>query len=120
MIIIGAFITSLLIFLLFVPYHRRRGSSLGALLLFFFILFLAGIATPFWIVPFGPIYWGISWLPLFFMILIFALLFSARPSYQNPKKESDTADEAAAFSIGIFFWILLCLLIGAILWGVFR
>src|SRR5258706_3315755 len=99
MSIFGVFILALLISLLFAPGYRR--GSYSPLLIFFFILFLAGIASQYWITPFGPVWLGISWMPLLFIILIFAFLFAAPSPYErkNISKTEKQAVSAVAIAL---------------------
>jgi len=119
MLFFSSLLLALLISLLFLPSYKRRGFPLGLLAMFFMILFLVGLATQLWIVPFGPTYWGVSWFPLLFMLVIFTLLFAAPSPYQHrpPKVSQAEKEETAAVSISLFIWILLIVLLVAIVIG---
>jgi len=120
--IVVAFILALLIALLISPSHRNKGASITSLVIFFFILFMAGVAAQYWIVPFGPSLWGVAWIPLIFIILIFTFLFAASPYQRSTTKAGEKAEEisTAGEAISIFVWLLLCLLIVAVIIGFYR
>ena len=122
MSILGALILALLISLLFSPGYRR--GAYAPLLIFFFILFMAGIASQYWIPPFGPVWYGVSWIPMLFIILIFTLLFAAPSPYER-RSITKTNDEKQAAStasaaISIYVWLIFIILFIAILVGHFR
>lgn len=119
----------------------RRGPY-GAFWAFLLILFLAGLAGRFWITPAGPVVWGFAWLPLIFWVFIIALLIGAATPTEDEEVDpardqerivsrtdatrsardrriaEDRAESAGALAVfGIFFWILLLLLIIAIIAG---
>ena len=120
MSIFAAFILALIISLLFAPGYRR--GSFAPLIIFFFVLFMAGMASQYWIIPFGPMWWGISWMPLLFIILIFTFLFAAPSPYErrNISKTNDEkqAASAAVAAISIYIWLLFTILFIAIIVGV--
>lgn len=117
--ILSAFIIALAISFLFAG---SRKDSISALFIFFFVLFFAGLASMFWIVPFGPMMWGVSWLPMLFFILIVASLFSAPPPRQRKIKADEKAEEAAssAAAMSVFIWLLFFLLLVAVIVGFYR
>jgi hypothetical protein len=112
--ILGAFIISLVIALLFVPF--RKDGPAAPLIVFFLILFMAALAANYWVVPFGPIMWGVSWLRILFVVLIFALLFSVVPPVRASSRK-DAQDAAGAAAISVFVWMLWLLLLVAIIAG---
>ena len=71
---------------------------------------MAGIASQYWITPFGPVLYGISWMPLLFIILIFTFLFAAPSPYErrNISKTNDEkqAASAAVAAMSIYLWLL--------------
>jgi hypothetical protein len=117
MSIFAAFILALLIALLFAPGYRS--GSYGPLVLFFFLLFMAGVASQFWLIPFGPVWWGVSWLPLLFIMLIFSFLFAAPSPYDRTRITKADGDVAAAAAISVFLWIIFSILLVAIIIGLF-
>lgn len=118
MSILAAFLIAVLISALFYPGYSNRGSYMP-ILIFFIVLFLSGIATQYWIVPFGPVVWGISWLPLLFVVVLISFLFAAPSSYQRGST-AKAAGEVAAVAIGLFVWILIFMLLVAVFAGLLR
>jgi hypothetical protein len=108
----------------------------GSLWTFLLVLILVGVAAAIWIPPIGPYYLDIAWIPIVFVIFMFALLLAAatptnrdKNRYQKqhtaeeaspyPKKNSDGTDLATSTVVGGFFWILLILMLIVILVGIF-
>ncbi len=124
MLVIAAFIFALLVAFIFSS-GKSYSRSFGTIVIFFLILFLAGIAGGVWIVPFGPVLWGVAWMPVLFIILIFAFLFAVPSPYAekralavHPAKENEenkVSQEAKALSI--FVWLILAFLVVAIFIG---
>ena len=127
MILLIAFVLALVISLIFSPSLRDKDSSTAPVIVMFVILLLAGIAAPYWVVPFGPLVWGIAWMPLVITVLIFSFLLAAPSPYKsrryrnkingNKVNEEEVAETAA---ISIFAWILFVLLSIAALVGYLR
>ncbi|MFW6222112.1 MAG: hypothetical protein ACOC3T_00725 [Bacteroidota bacterium] len=106
----------------------------GTFWTFLLVLILAGLVAEAWITPFGPVYYGIAWVPTLFVIILFALLLAAAtPSRREEHiiEEKETrlppgesrrareAGEATAAVVGIFFWFLIIFLFVAAFWGLF-
>jgi hypothetical protein len=123
MSIIAALALALLISMLFSMTYGKRNRKWTPVIYLFFILFMAGIAGQYWIVPMGPSFYGIYWVPLFFIVTIFALLFTA-PFHSkrkiNPGEGDPAASDTASISINAFTWLLVILLMVAILFGIYR
>ena len=118
MSIFAAFIIALLFSLLFSSGYRK-GGSIVPLGMFFLILFMATLAGHHWIIPFGPILWGVAWLPLIFIGIISALLFLA-PSPRTKIRAADVKAEDAyseVTGISIFIWILFIVFLIAVIAG---
>jgi hypothetical protein len=116
MSILTVFIIALIISLLFAPGYRQ--GSFSPLLLFFFVLFLGGLAGHYWIIPFGPVWWGVSWMPLLFIMLLFLFLLSASSPYDSYRSKANKSVEASASAaVGLFVWMLLILLFVAVIIG---
>jgi hypothetical protein len=115
MSILAAFTLALLIALLFAPGYRK--GSYGPIVIFFFILFLAGIASQFWIIPIGPVWWGVSWLPLLFVMLLFTFLFAAPSPYERERATKVNGEQAAVAVVSVFIWLFVSLLFIAIIIG---
>jgi hypothetical protein len=102
----------------------RRQSWGGGLIVFFLILFLATWAGGVWITPFGPLWFGISWLPFLFVGLVIALLLTAtiRPNHVRPRRRGGVemptrSDTEAVAALDVFMWVLIGGLLIAILAG---
>jgi hypothetical protein len=119
-IIPAALVVTLILTLLFSAFSKR---PLSGLWLFFLLIFLATWSGQLWIRPFGPVYWGISWIPLFIIALFFyVLIIALLPPPPPPKPSSDVkaAEEAPFIALGIFLWIILILLAISIVFGYYR
>lgn len=117
--LLGALVLAILVALLFSPYKRR--DSIMPLVIFFLVLFFSGLAAQFWVVPFGPVIWGVYWLPVIFIVLMFALLLSAPPAHRRPApaKENSVTDPAVT-AMSVFIWILLLVLAVAVIVGFYN
>jgi hypothetical protein len=118
----AVFLLALLISLLFLPLYKSKGLSTIPLLLFFVILFIAGLSSRFRIVPFGPVLWGVSWLPPLLILIVFAFLFAIPSLYQHATKAHDKNDEAEnnLITTNIFVWFLLGILLIALAIGYYN
>lgn len=104
----------------------RAVGPYGSFWIFTLILILAGWAAAAWIRPFGPEYWNISWVPVLFVILLFALLLAAltpKPQEKEiiekeriPEKQQEDA-AAALFTMSFFFWAFIVFLVAAVIAG---
>ncbi|HYG52591.1 MAG TPA: hypothetical protein VD905_16885 [Flavobacteriales bacterium] len=115
MILLAAFLISLVISLVFFPIGYK-GSPFGAIALFFGILFLAVLASGFWIVPFGPALWGVYWLPLAITGIFFAFLLLLPPPTRSVTRKENVSEETT-MAISGFVWILLIGLFIAVVAG---
>ena len=114
-IITAALVITLVITILFAIFSRKSKRSLA---LFFIIIFLATWSGQLWIMPFGPVTLGITWVsllvvPLFFAFFIFALIPSV------PLSPDETEDQPYKI-FGAFSLIMLALLIISIVFGYYR
>lgn len=96
MSILAAFFIALFVSALFSSPYWSKGASMAPLAIFLFVLFLAGIAGGYWIVPFGPVMWGVEWLPLLSIIFVVAILFSAPPPHHRTIATSGEKTEMGA------------------------
>jgi hypothetical protein len=121
--IVAALVMALIITLFFSGVLKHKGPW-GAIWLVFITIFLASWAGYLWINPFGPMVMGVSVMPIFAVGLIFAFILAAVtvPTQRTVKnltiKEDVPSDTKIA--IGIFFWIVLILLVIAIVTGYIR
>ncbi|MGZ3900630.1 MAG: hypothetical protein ACXVNM_04385 [Bacteroidia bacterium] len=121
--IVAAFLMALIITVFFSGVLKHSGPW-DAIWLVFITIFLASWAGYLWINPFGPMVMGVSIMPIFVVGLIFAFILAAVtvPKRRVVKdleiKEDIPSDTKVA--IGIFFWIVLILLVVAIVTGYWR
>lgn len=97
-------------------------NSTGSLVLFFFLIFMSILASYFWVMPFGPLLWGVAWLPLFSVGIICAL-FLMIPAPKVTKKINGARVEdfsTTETAISIFVWISLFVLVMAVIAGMFK
>ncbi len=105
---------------------ERPGAPGGpaSVLFLFAIIFLATWAGGVWLVPFGPIMWGVAWLPFVAVALFVALLVAAlvpprrrrATVTEEQKMEKRAGDEAEAVLTG-FFWVFVLALVAAVIIG---
>ncbi len=117
-------IAALIFTFIFSGFFRGRGPGpLGGLFLFFIIIFLTTWSGQLWINPISPQYFGVDWILLIFTAIVFSLLMIALSApLAAPPKSSDpaTPEKEAGVAIGVFFWVLLILLVIAIIGGHFH
>lgn len=125
--IIAALAVAFLLTILFSVLLRNKGPW-GGLWVVFIIIFLASWAANLWISPIGPQVAGVSFVPLIIVGLIIAVILAAvsRPVTRNksPKIEAEQQEppkEAVnAVTVGVFYWVLLVILIFTIIGGYYR
>jgi len=114
--VIAALIITIIITVFFSVFSKR---PLTGLVLFFLVIFLATWSGQIWITPFGPITWGIAWAPLILVSLFFSfLIFALAPPI--PTKVENGNEQPAFIALGLFFWLILILLLLAIIVGYYR
>ena len=115
--IVLAFLFGLILALLF-SYGFGRPGPFGGFMWFFLVVFLAAWAIGVWAEPVGPVMWDIAWVPILFGALFVALLLAAVPPLPGRPVEA-TAPEAvgATAALGLFFWLMLGLLVISILFA---
>jgi hypothetical protein len=108
-------------------YHVFKYSGpWGSFWTFILILILAGLASAAWVRPIGPTYWNISWIPVLFVIVLFALLLAA--ASPPPRRKRDILEKeqiptsshlgAAVVTVSFLFWIFIIFLFAAAIWGI--
>ena len=114
LIAIGALFIGVIFYYVF-----KSSGPWGSFWSFLLILILAGIAANAWITPVGPYYQGVTWFPVLFVILLFALLIAAAtpPRRTRIEAEVEEPEEPAAVALGGFFWVLMIFLLIAAVWG---
>lgn len=134
--ILGTILVAILISALFYYAFNARGPW-GSFWSFFLVLLLIIWAASLWVRPIGPVYWGVAWIPLFFVGLLFALLLAAIPTSDtrdviredeiaeaererqvNPTEAERRRDiNRTAATISGTFWILMVVLLLVIIVG---
>lgn len=116
-----ALILALLVALFFGPVLGRRGPW-GSIFLVFLVVFLGALAAALWVEPTGPEVMGISWIPMFFVALLLALLLASSTPAGEVTERPDAAEEEQRTrqlaALGIFFWGLLLSLAAVVALGV--
>jgi hypothetical protein len=124
MIILAALVTAVFVSALFSLVFGARESSGMPVLLVFLILLFAGLAAQYWITPFGPLVWGISWLPLVTTVIVIGLLLATPSPYGKRKvrlaNEVEKEGTGAVVAVSIFMWILLFVLAAIAIVGYIR
>jgi hypothetical protein len=115
--IIIAFIVGALFYYIF-----KSTGPWGTFWSFMVILILAALAGSFWVNPVGPVFLNVAWIPVFFVVFVFALLMAAASPPAKNKKDAyaesrPSEDEAGALAIGGFFWILMSIMLIIALMG---
>jgi hypothetical protein len=119
-----ALVVAILLSLTLFSVMKRRGPGPGNGLLFFFVIFLLfAWAGGIWMLPYGPMIWGTAGfgfllVPLLLLLVIAALLPSAKPrtarGLVEQAENERAAEDAAAITLGAFFWATLILLVALI------
>jgi len=118
-IIPAAILITFIITIIFSLISKRPFSGLW---FFFLIIFLITWSGHLWITPFGPIVLGLAWGPLFLVSLFFSFLILTivPPIPINKKNELKNAEDGPLIAMGMFFWIIIVLLILSIVFGYYR
>lgn len=121
--LVCALFIGLILTVLFTGGLPRRASWVN-FWFFFIIVALAAWAGGVWITPIGASRWGVYWLSFLIVGLIFALVLASslprRPPQSRREAIKQTLDVAKgekqpAAVLGIFFWILVAVLLVAII-----
>lgn len=128
--ILSVVLFAILISALFYYALKVRGPW-GNFWVFFLILVLSIWAASLWIRPIGPTIYGVSWVPLFFIGLLIAILLAAIPTSQTRPQEKieqkRPVDESkmkksrdldrSEVSLGWVFWLFVAILLIIIIVG---
>jgi hypothetical protein len=112
---------TLLFVVLFAILFQYRGPW-NSVLWFFVVVLLATWAGGVWLTPVGPAVGGFYWMPFLMAGLIVSLLLAAATIPAKEESTVELVDEkarrrqrwAVGTALGIFFWVLMLLLAGAI------
>lgn len=132
--IFGTILVAILISALFYYAFNARGPW-GSFWSFFLVILLIIWAASLWVRPIGPVYWGVAWIPLFLVGLVFALLLAAIPTSDTGKEsrrgemidEEMPVDRAevnrrqdlnrTAATVSGLFWLFMVILLLVIIIG---
>ena len=125
--IIAALAVAFILTILFSVLLKNKGPW-GGLWVVFIIIFLASWAGHLWISPIGPLVGNVSIVPIVIVGIIIAVILAAvsRPTIRNkpPKIEAEWQEppkEAVnAVTVGVFYWVLLVILIFTIIGGYYK
>jgi hypothetical protein len=92
---------------------------------FFMVIFLFSWGGRFWVPPFGPLGWGVAWMPILAMGIFMALLLTAvtprdrrhkargwaKPANAAAAKKMAATEKAIETSFDIFFWMLIVVMV---------
>lgn len=97
---------------------RRSSPWLTGLMVFLLIL-VAVWAAGVWFRPAGPTLWNVYWAPFLWVGLFIAFLLAAATPSRPPRSPEaadapPTAPATSAMALGVFFWLLLVLLLAAV------
>ncbi|MFW6365262.1 MAG: hypothetical protein ACOC2H_02170 [Spirochaetota bacterium] len=105
------------------PWMWPWGGLWAGFITFFLVIFLASWAGGLWMTPFGPVLFGVYWLPFLLVGTFVALILGAHPK-QPPRTRSEAVqqardEQAAERTIDIFFWGIILILVISIIVGYF-
>ena len=87
----------------------------GSLLWFFLVVSLFAWAGGVWLVPFGPMFWGIGWLPIIIMGFLVSLILTAAsprtPRWRRASKEEVTSEAGTRAVVDVIFWVVIIFLL---------
>ena len=98
------------------PKSEQSGMGCTWMLFLFFLLFLPTWGVGLWTRPIGPELWGIRILNYLFIALIFTVLIAAINTAVGEKADEDTPGLRL---LKVFLGIFLCLMVLAIIGGLF-
>ena len=114
----------------------RRIGAWPIFVIFFLPVLLGSWAGALWLVPAGPVLWGVYWVPILCVGLATALILAsfiprgtrssvdpphpAPPRAAQPENIENTSDRHVAFEVGTIFWVALIFFILLLLGGFFR
>lgn len=104
----------------------KRKGPWGSFWSFFVVLVLAMVVAALWLTNVGPTWWGIAWVPIFFVGVLFALLLASATPRQRQRSAADDEFQGdqpknnAVIALGWLFWLMIILFIGLIAAGAMR
>ncbi|QSE95895.1 hypothetical protein [Fulvivirga lutea] len=98
--------------------HGPWGSYWPSFLLTFLFIWVVSL----WTEPVGPVYYGVSWVPIIFAGVIMAILLAAvtPPQLRRQRKiilkdNKEDRNPGTAIALGILFWVVIIILIVGII-----
>jgi hypothetical protein len=108
-----AFAFALLIVWIFFLVFKTKGPW-NNLIWFFLVVGLFAWAGGVWLVPFGPRWYGIGWMPILLMCFVAILMMTAATS-RSPhgivKKKRNIEESEGKAALDIVFWMLIICLV---------
>jgi hypothetical protein len=102
-------IGSLIVFAISLAF-RTKGPW-GSLLWFFIVVSLFAWVAGVWLRPYGPVWFGVGWIPIIFVGFLVAFLLTAvsprGAAFFNKSKKESVAAENQKADVDVFFWILI-------------
>ena len=100
----------------------RRGPWPGFFWVFLLIFLFTWVMGT-WAAPYGPVLWGVSWMPFVLFGVILAFIIAAAAPPRRRGKPGDLADRegdpmpegTVGVAIGFFFWLALIGLVAALI-----
>lgn len=117
--ILAAILIALAFTLIFSVGLKNKGPW-GTLWFTFLVLFLSSWAGFLWLKPIGPLVFGIPMVPSLFIALVIAFALAAVSYTSLPPgaiEQSEKEAKTLPAAIGVFFWLLVIVLITAIVVG---
>jgi hypothetical protein len=108
-----AFAFALLIVWIFSLIFKSKGPW-NSYLWFFLVVGLFAWAGGVWLMPFGPKWYGVGWMPILLMCFIAVLLVTAATS-RSPrgivKRKRNIVESEGKAALDIVFWLLIIFLV---------
>jgi hypothetical protein len=79
----------------------KSSGPWGSFWSFLLLLILAGIAANVWITPVGPYYQDVAWVPVMFVILLFAFLVASTTPPRRARIEKEMEEEPAVVALNV-------------------
>jgi len=108
-----AFAFSLLIVWIFSVVFKTKGPW-NNFIWFFLVVGLFAWAGGVWLVPFGPRWYGIGWMPILLMCFIAILMMTAATSRSTRgivKRKRNIVESEGKAALDIVFWLLIIFLV---------
>jgi hypothetical protein len=126
-VVLAALAVAFILTVMFSTLLKSKGPW-GGLWVIFIIIFLSSWAAHMWIGPIGPQMLGVSIVPLLIVGLIVTIILAAvnKPPRKNKpvqienEQQEPPIEAVNAVTVGVFYWVLLVILIFTIIGGYYR